>query len=68
MEDDFKKVSDKVPQKLLLQKLRFYKINENLINWIVLYADIFPHTTAGRLSDMSLETFRSRLKAFLFGY
>ena len=31
---DFEKAFDKVPHRLLLQKLRFYTLNENVINWI----------------------------------
>jgi len=31
---DFEKAFDKVPHRLLLQKLRHYRLNENVINWI----------------------------------
>ena len=31
---DFEKAFDKVPHRLLLQKLRHYRLKENVINWI----------------------------------
>ena len=31
---DFEKAFDKVPHRLLLQKLKHYTLNENVINWI----------------------------------
>jgi len=31
---DFEKAFDKVPQQLLLQKLKLYKVGPSIINWI----------------------------------